>query len=357
MKRILSIVCAIALAISLFAMPTNTQAATAKYAYMTVEKLTIGQGFIVEPTKVEIGEKTTVADVFKKVMKDNNVEYDAGTDFFYLTKIKNADNEKLNIPDTIANMPSCEYYDYYEGINKTANAPSNDNNTGNADADLDAFDYGPLSGWFFGVNNKGIPVGADSMPVNDQDVIRLQFSLYAYGADIGIADEQYAIAPNLKLANKDELIKRVADAKADKALMANEEAKKAVDNSLKVLANFDASAQDVAAATNVLKKYQSVDDNKVPLAKVKIKKVKNIKTRRVKIKINKVPNATGYIYKYAKNKKFKKAKTKTTKATTIKTKKFKKKQTCYVKVRAYAIKNGVKSFGNWSKVKKVKIKK
>ena len=49
MKRILSIVCAIALALTLVVMPANTQAATAKSVYITVEKLTIGQGLIVQP--------------------------------------------------------------------------------------------------------------------------------------------------------------------------------------------------------------------------------------------------------------------------------------------------------------------
>lgn len=66
----------------------------------------------------------------------------------------------------------------------------------------------------------------------------------------------------------------------------------------------------------------------------------------------------GYEVQYALNKKFKKAKTKTTKKTTFTIKKLKKKKTYYVRVRAYTIDaNRKKVQGKWSKVKKVKIKK
>jgi hypothetical protein len=95
--------------------------------------------------------------------------------------------------------------------------------------------------------------------------------------------------------------------------------------------------------------------------KVKVKKATKKKSaKKIKVIVKKVANATGYqvlVFKTKKNakklvkpiykKKFKKAKF------TLKSKKFKKKKKLFVRVRAF----NSKYSGDWSKVKKVKIKK
>ena len=92
--------------------------------------------------------------------------------------------------------------------------------------------------------------------------------------------------------------------------------------------------------------------------RVKITKARNIKKRKLSVKWKKVTGTKGYQIQYSTNKKFKKAKTKTTKKTTLTIKKLKKKKVYYVRVRAYTIdSSGKKVPGKWSKVKKVKIKK
>jgi len=349
MKKITSMICAIALALTLVFAPVNAQADTAKrYAYFTVETTTIGQGFFVQPTKVELKDGDKVVDVFKRVMADNKKEYIDGTGEYgwYLTGIKNADAETLNIPSRISTM---EDYGTYK-------APSNDNNTGNpAKPDLSAMAYHDMSGWMFMVNNASASAGADSLLANDGDVIRLQFSVYAYGADLGFDYGEYNVIKPAKLANKDALVKKVADVKDDKTYMSIAAAKKAYEDGIKVLENYDATEAEVATATSAIAKYEKPAEVKV--ARAKIKSIKNIKGKRAKITVNKIKDATGYVFKYSKYKSFKKATKKTTKKTTIKTKKFKKKQKCYAKVQAYKTVNGVKHFGKWSKVKKVKIKK
>ena len=328
MKRILSIVCAIALALTLVVMPANTQAATAKSVYFTVEKLTIGQGLIVQPTKVEIKDGDTIQNVFEKVMKDTGNEFVADTSWgWYLTTIKKADNGKLNIPAAISKM--APYEDTFN--HKTINPPSNDNNTGNANLpDLAAGAYNETAGWMFMLNNKGISSGANEVKVSDGDTIRLHFSVFAYGADVGIGWDP---STNAKLADKDALIKKVADVKNDKEFMSIAAAKKAYDNGIKVLEKYDAADAEVKGAVDDIDKY---------LAKITVKKIKGV---------------TGYTFKYSKYKSLKKATKKTTKKTWIKTKKFKKKQTCYARVRAYKVVDNVKYYGKWSKMKKVKIKK
>ena len=69
--------------------------------------------------------------------------------------------------------------------------------------------------------------------------------------------------------------------------------------------------------------------------------------------------AKGYEVVYSTNKKFKKSiKTKTTKALSVTLKKLARKKTYYVKVRAYKTDStGTKIYGQYSKVKKVRIKK
>ena len=92
--------------------------------------------------------------------------------------------------------------------------------------------------------------------------------------------------------------------------------------------------------------------------KVSVKKVVRSKNNRnIKINIKKVKGVTGYQIKYSTNKKLKKAKTVTTKSVKKTLKKLKKK-TYYIQVRAYVVKSGnVKVRGDWSKIKKVKVRK
>lgn len=92
--------------------------------------------------------------------------------------------------------------------------------------------------------------------------------------------------------------------------------------------------------------------------KVSVKKVVRSKNnRKIKINIKKVKGVTGYQIKYSTNKKLKKAKTVTTKSVKKTLKKLKKK-TYYIQVRAYVVKSGnVKVTGDWSKIKKVKVRK
>lgn len=92
-------------------------------------------------------------------------------------------------------------------------------------------------------------------------------------------------------------------------------------------------------------------------SKVSWKSVKNIKSGKVVASWKKVVEADGYQIQYATNKKFKKAKSKTVKSTSVTLKKLKKKKTYFVRVRAYKVADGKKAYGKWSASKKVKIKK
>lgn len=94
---------------------------------------------------------------------------------------------------------------------------------------------------------------------------------------------------------------------------------------------------------------------------VRVKKIKNTRKKSFKIKWKKIKGANGYEVKYALNKKFTKGKVLknvSSKKTSLKIFKLKKKKTYYVKVRAYTLDtNGKRIYGNWSNIRKVKIKR
>ena len=104
------------------------------------------------------------------------------------------------------------------------------------------------------------------------------------------------------------------------------------------------------------------DDNKnttivTAPARAKIKTLKNVKKRKMQIKLAKVSGAKGYQIRYCDNKKFQGYSVKNIKKTKVTIKKLDKKENYWVKARAYKVVNGSKKYGAWSKVKKVKIKK
>lgn len=92
-------------------------------------------------------------------------------------------------------------------------------------------------------------------------------------------------------------------------------------------------------------------------AKAKIKKLKNVKKKKLKITIKKVKGANGYQVRWCDNKKFDGYEQKNTKKPKLTIKRLDKKTTYWVKARAFKKVNGAKLYGKWSSVKKKKIKK
>lgn len=366
MAMLLSLVMVFSVAVTSPAAVESTTAATVTF---TVEKFTIGQGYLVEPVEVQIKDGDTVATVFETVMKLKGITYPStASDYgFYLSSINNADSGVINIPSEISSMPSVTLWD-----GSVTSPPTNEVNDGNALADkaLGVGSYNTMSGWMFMVNNGNPGASADQLKVKSGDVIRLQFSVYGYGADIGFDTESYTGIKAPTLTNKDALTSEVAAVAAKGTdILKDESVKAAYDNAMTVLTTYNASQAITDSALKVLQQAEKAYTNaqtstntdvviKSPsVERAVISKVKAAKNRKVKISVKKMTGVTGYEYRYASSKKFKKATIKETKKATLTTKKFKKKQTCYVKVRAYVSIDGTKTYGKWSKVKSVKIKK
>lgn len=376
-KKILSLVLVLALVVSTMTV-TFAEANDKVTVTVTIERFTIGQGYLLKPTSVEVNKDASVKDVLEKAAQENNIKLNAtSTSYgYYLDSISYADTGVVNIPESISSMPGIDA-DYGGGYTVHYDAPTNTtvNSRFEDEQKLGGGSFTDLAGWMYALNNKESDNGMDAQPVADGDVVRVQFSVYAAGADIGFKS-WYAGIESAKLADKDSLIKKVAE------LSAKGNQDKDLTEAISVLEKYDATQQEVDDA---LAKLQVTDETteqvtgetttpavttpavttQVPtteaptvvLGNAKISKVTNVKKYKAKIKIKKVAKAKGYQFKYADNKKFKKSIVKNTTKLTLTTKKFKKNSRCYVKVRAYAIVGKVKSYGKWSKVKSVKIKK
>ena len=383
-KKILSLVLALALVVSTMTV-TFAEANDKVTVTVTIERFTIGQGYLLKPTSVEVDKNASVKDVLEKVAQENNIKLNATTSSYgyYLDSISYADTGVVNIPESISSMPGIDA-DYGGDYTVHYDAPTNTtvNSHFEDEQKLGGGSFTDLAGWMYALNNKESDNGMDAQPVADGDVVRVQFSVYAAGADIGFKS-WYAGIESAKLADKDSLIKKVAE------LSAKENQDKDLTEAISVLEKYDATQQEVDDA---LAKLQATDETTTPavttpavttpavttpavttpavttqvptteaptvvLGNTKIRKVTNVKKYKAKIKIKKVAKAKGYQFKYADNKKFKKSIVKNTTKLTLTTRKFKKNSRCYVKVRAYAIVGKVKSYGKWSKVKSVKIKK
>ena len=108
---------------------------------VTVEGFTLGYGFLVEPTAVVVPAGSSV--------------WDATVILF----------EQMGVDFVVAP---------WGGLERVLG--------------LGMFDYGEESGWLFTVNHYMAQVGADELIAEDMDVVRWQFSVVGWGADLGISE-------------------------------------------------------------------------------------------------------------------------------------------------------------------------
>ena len=243
-KRILALFMALLMIVSVV-MPVSSGNAEAKedfagYVYFTVEKFTLGQGFVIEPVKAGFYADDTLADITERVLGDKST-FEGDISSYYLASVIDGGEPegwtKADIPAKILEAAGGEAA--IKGRNKAT--------------ELAAFDYYSMSGWMFSLNNVGIAAGAGSYRYNsgsysyqDGDVVRLQYSVYGYGQDLNTFDESWGMGkPLADFPDKDALIKAVADYTGDK----NTEAYK---DAMKVLSDWNASYDDVKAALKAI---------------------------------------------------------------------------------------------------------
>ena len=173
---------------------------------LTVERITIGQGYFVEPIKVPFEAGDNGATLLKKVIGAENF---VGEDS-YLEAIKGADLglDQVKIPDYIAEISKNKV------TTETAKEYGNDSNGPEA---LGESDYSNYAGWMYFVNNEAPNVGITSYQPKDGDVVRFQFTVYGYGTDLS-GKEWGNPTPVIEISNKDHLTSLMAEANTNKTV-------------------------------------------------------------------------------------------------------------------------------------------
>lgn len=221
-------------------------------AVVTVEAFTLGGGYIIEPTYVDIYEGDSTANALTKLLKDRGFTYtNTGSieSGFYLATISSNQLAKIDvtgdsIPDGLKEVLAEQ--------NITVSERTNPNRLGE-------FDYTSYSGWMYCHNNIFPNVGFSGNYLADGDVVRVQFTVGGYGADIGGGYAMGGVSTDYyPVANKDALTSRIAQINAEIAKNADYLKKNglqtAYDDAMTVLTDLLSSQADVDAALAALSK-------------------------------------------------------------------------------------------------------
>lgn len=354
-KKITSVLMAFLMVLSVvFISPKKVDAATPKgYITVSIEKFTLGLGYIIEPIKVPFYEGDNGADIITRAMEDYGYDYDytgeindtsgkVGTTF-YLARVKDDDNRDAKIPQYILDAIKEDNGDLEERIEEGW---------------LGEFDYTYMSGWMYSVNNVFPNYGASMYKPKDGDVMRWQFTVWGYGADIS-DNSEWGKPAYLKYANKDKLTAKVAEvnsASNRNKLLANSAVKKSYNNAMSILEDMTSSQTKVDNAytelTQAVKEASTTIPDPTPTVdKVKGFKVTGSTTSKISLAWDKVDDCTGYkIYRYdASSNSFKLLKTISNNNTLTYTNIDKTSATTYrYKIRAYKVVDSKTIYSDYS---------
>lgn len=214
-KKIAAVFTAVCLLLPFGASPTWA-ATEGRDVYFTVEALTLGQGIIQEPYHAVVQEGTTIADLTERVL-DGRTRVDTSSSWsgYYLQSVNVGAEPSGWTSDWVPQQ-------ILAAIDKSQESSSSLNKVNctweRDEAEwLGEFDYTNKSGWVYTRNNAGIPVGADQIKLEQGDVVRLQYTIYGYGADVMASNFEEAEAALIDFANKDQLVVAMADYAGDKS--------------------------------------------------------------------------------------------------------------------------------------------
>lgn len=209
------------------------------YVVISVERFTIGQGYIKEPVYVPFKAGDNAATLVKKVIGAENF---VGKDE-YLEAIKGADlgEDKVNVPKYITDISNGEVTT--ESVKEV----------GNDDDALGQFDYTKYSGWMYMVNNEMVNYGISAYKPQDGDVLRFQFTLYGFGTDLtGYEYGQSEAA--VQISNKDEATKLMAEVNKNKdQFMASSKVKAAYNKLVDLVSAVITPQEEIDKAVKELK--------------------------------------------------------------------------------------------------------
>ena len=215
-------------------------------AVFTVEALSLGGGYIIEPCYVDIIEGENAAQALARLLEEKGFTYDNTGSLesgFYLSHIQG--DALADIDPTGDSIP--------QALREKLEEKGFDIQTRTDETSLGEFDYTSGSGWMYCLKNVFPNVGFADSYLSEGDVVRVQFTL-AYGSDIGggHAMGTGGSAGYYEVANKDALTRRVAainaEIEANPYYLEQNCLTKAYDAAMDVLTTLYVSQADVDAA-------------------------------------------------------------------------------------------------------------
>ena len=143
---------------------------------ISVERFTLGQGYIVKPKRVTVKEGAMVSQIMEDALAAEGIRPHINTHSsygWYLAGIYDTDTGKTRVPVSVMKLAP----DVFEGTYKAGILPTSENGDY---PELAEFSYQMevmSTGWFYYVNNIGPGYGMGAYEAGDQDVIRIQFTL------------------------------------------------------------------------------------------------------------------------------------------------------------------------------------
>ena len=134
--------------------------------YISLEGYNLGHGFYIEPTRVTVPVNSNGMEATSALLAREGLNYSVT---WGLDRIQNIH------PGTPVVFPS------YITISPGA---------GSGDGSVGSGDYSPDSGWVVSVDHRMLEVGLDAHTLTDGEVIRWQFSVEGWGADLGLGIAQ-----------------------------------------------------------------------------------------------------------------------------------------------------------------------
>jgi len=252
-KKIITLFISAAMSL-LLCIGANAQEDYDGYVYFTIERLTLGQGFAVEPTKVGFYKTDMLIDIAQRFLGDKCV-ITRSSYGDYISGIKDGGEPKgwtsADIPKPVMEKLITVGERYEPEILTDEDYPHQ----------VAPGEWQSSSGWSFTIDDVSLSLGASSISYGEDtstgehfannSVVRLQYTMYGYGMDIGGGWGVNEFADVNTFADKSALIKKMADIN-----YANEQADygKSYTAAMMVLEDWDATAYEIQNAVNNLRK-------------------------------------------------------------------------------------------------------
>ena len=233
---------------------------------VSMDANTLGLGYLIKPTLVSVSNRTPASEVITNLIEDMAREEFGVTNQGLSSKGENEPNGKY--PWIISGSIDNSFYlaqvyypkqkdvkiaDYILKYVKSSAIMDSDRD-GNY---LGEFDYTSTSGWMYSISDGSeitFPgVGASAWQLSDGEVMRWQFTVYGYGADLDADNSAWGTSSIVSVGDKTSLTWDVAelrDSFSDDTLEANSVYQKAME----VLTNPEASQSDINKAQQNLAK-------------------------------------------------------------------------------------------------------